>query len=35
MLNNIDYWKDAPLWDVPKIKKATKTWFEYMSKYEK
>lgn len=35
MLNNIDYWKDAPLWNIPKIQKATKTWFKYMSKYEK
>jgi len=30
ILDNIDYWKDAPLWDVDTIAKATKTWFEYM-----
>ena len=34
MLNDIDYWKDAPLWDASKIKKATKSWFRFMSKYE-
>lgn len=30
MLENIDYWKDAPLWDKKSIEKATKTWFDYM-----
>ncbi len=30
ILENIDYWKDAPLWDADSIAKATKTWFEYM-----
>ena len=34
MLNNIEYWKDAPLWDKTKIKSATETWFKYMKKYE-
>ena len=29
---DIDYWKDAPLWDVDKIDKATKVWFRYMKK---
>jgi len=28
---NIDYWRDAPLWDSDSIRKATKTWFEFMS----
>lgn len=28
VLDNIDYWKDAPLWDPDSIAKATKTWFE-------
>ena len=28
---NIDYWKNAPLWDPESIAKATKTWFEYLS----
>ena len=28
---NIDYWKEAPLWDPESIAKATRTWFEYLS----
>jgi len=28
---NIDYWKEAPLWDAESIAKATRTWFEYLS----
>ena len=28
LLENIHYWKDAPLWDKKKIEKATKVWFE-------
>ena len=31
MLKNIDYWKNAPLWDPKSIEQATKTWFEYLS----
>ena len=31
MLNNIQYWKDAPLWTESKIKNATKLWFESLS----
>jgi UDP-glucose 4-epimerase len=27
---DIDYWKDAPLWDPESIDRATKTWFEYL-----
>jgi UDP-glucose 4-epimerase len=27
---DIDYWKDAPLWDPESIARATKTWFEYL-----
>jgi UDP-glucose 4-epimerase len=30
MLDNIDYWKDAPLWDEQSIKEATKAWFKYL-----
>lgn len=30
MLDNIDYWKNAPVWTEDKIKKATKEWFEYL-----
>lgn len=28
---NIDYWRNAPLWDPASIAKATKTWFDYLS----
>ena len=32
MLSKIQNWKDAPLWDVDSIHKATKTWFQFMQK---
>jgi len=28
--DNIEYWRQAPLWDVASIACATKTWFKYM-----
>ena len=28
---NIDYWRNAPLWDPASIAKATKTWFDYLT----
>lgn len=28
---NIDYWRNAPLWDPDSIAKATSAWFEFMS----
>jgi len=28
---NIDYWRNAPLWDADSIHNATRTWFEYMT----
>jgi len=31
LLDNIDYWREAPVWDKNSIDKATKTWFEYLS----
>ena len=31
MLQDIQYWQDAPLWDKQSIATATKTWFEYLS----
>jgi len=31
VLANIEYWRDAPLWDPDSIAKATKTWFETLS----
>jgi len=30
ILKNIDYWKNAPVWDVESIEKATKQWFKYL-----
>ncbi len=31
MLQDINQWKDAPLWDAEKISHATEPWFRYMS----
>lgn len=31
LLENIDYWKNAPLWTPEKIELATKDWFDYLS----
>ena len=31
MLENIDYWRDAPVWNPESIETATKEWFEYLS----
>jgi UDP-glucose 4-epimerase len=31
MLQNLDYWKDAPLWDVETISEATSIWFKYLT----
>jgi UDP-glucose 4-epimerase len=30
LLNNIDYWREAPVWDKKSIAVATKKWFEYL-----
>ena len=30
LLNNLDYWKKAPVWTPKKINKATKLWFKYL-----
>ncbi len=30
LINNINYWRDAPLWNRYNIKKATKNWFKYL-----
>ncbi len=30
MLQNIDYWRDAPVWDTESISKATRAWFEVL-----
>ena len=31
LLDNMEYWVDAPVWDKKSIAKATKQWFEYLS----
>jgi UDP-glucose 4-epimerase len=30
LLENIDYWKDAPVWNEKSISEATKDWFKYL-----
>ena len=30
LLNNIDYWRKAPIWTPKKISKATEEWFQYL-----
>jgi UDP-glucose 4-epimerase len=32
LLQDIDYWSNAPLWTPKKISKATKNWFKYLKK---
>ena len=32
LLKNIDYWKEAPVWDKESIGVATKEWFQYLGK---
>ena len=34
ILENIEYWREAPLWEPDSIAKATKTWFEMLSDKE-
>jgi len=31
MLQHIDYWRDAPVWDPQSIENSTKDWFKYLS----
>jgi UDP-glucose 4-epimerase len=31
MIEAIDYWREAPLWDPASIEQATKTWFTFLS----
>jgi len=31
LLDNINYWREAPVWDEKSIAVATKKWFEYLS----
>ncbi|MDP2922726.1 MAG: SDR family oxidoreductase [Candidatus Omnitrophota bacterium] len=32
MLENIDYWRQAPVWEPETIAQATKDWFKYLTK---
>ena len=32
LLDNIDYWREAPIWTPESIEKATKSWFKYLGK---
>ena len=32
LIENIDYWKNAPVWDPNSIAEATKDWFKYLGK---
>ncbi len=32
MVKNIDYWRQAPVWDATTIEAATKTWFTFLGK---
>jgi UDP-glucose 4-epimerase len=32
MIECIDNWKDAPVWDEAGIRKATESWFKYLGK---
>lgn len=32
MLDNIDYWREAPVWTTDKIAEATAGWFKYLDK---
>jgi len=32
LLKNINYWKNAPVWNPESINKATKDWFKFLSK---
>lgn len=34
MLANIDYWRDAPVWDAASIQEATKAWFAFLGARE-
>jgi UDP-glucose 4-epimerase len=31
MMENIDYWREAPVWTPASIADATKDWFQYLS----
>ena len=31
MINNLEYWSEAPLWEKSSIEEATKIWHKYMN----
>jgi UDP-glucose 4-epimerase len=31
MVRNIDYWRQAPVWDPASIERATRTWFDMLA----
>lgn len=31
MMSNLNYWRDAPVWTIDSIEKATADWFKYLS----
>jgi len=31
LLQNIDYWREAPVWTEASIQEATQDWFKYLS----
>ncbi len=35
LLQNIDYWRNAPVWDPNSISEATKDWFQYLGETDK
>ena len=35
MLKNIEYWRQAPVWDPPSIEAATRNWFAFLAGKEK
>ncbi len=35
ILSDIEYWRDAPLWEKDSIEKATEDWFKFMDKENK
>lgn len=35
MLENIDYWRDAPVWTAERIAEATRQWFDNLGREEK
>jgi len=34
MLQNVEYWREAPVWDQASIEQATRTWFQFLERKE-